>query len=237
MPPKGWRKNNETVTPTAAKAVDPVSIDELLFPKATVNRIAKSVLDEHSLSKDSLIALQRAATVFVNHLFFFARTAARDQGRKTVNSQEVIAALEKSEFASFIPIVRKELESYNKIQELKKKHKEHKDEDITINEAESANTTVQEEPKEGDEPAAKKTKDNAGHAVGRNTSGEDTDEEGADENPDTISQDEEDKDETEEAEERAVQPMEAIDLEEKELRGEDFDNDTVGNEDEAEEED
>lgn len=46
-----------------------ISIDDILFPRATVNRLAKAILADGGLiSKDSSIALQRSATVFVSHL-------------------------------------------------------------------------------------------------------------------------------------------------------------------------
>ena len=46
-----------------------ISIEDILFPKATVNKLARAILPEGGLiSKDSSTALQRSSTVFVSYL-------------------------------------------------------------------------------------------------------------------------------------------------------------------------
>lgn len=69
MPPKGWRKSADGSYPVPSKERDMISIDDILFPKATVNRLARAILQEGGIiSKDSSTAIQRSATVFVSYL-------------------------------------------------------------------------------------------------------------------------------------------------------------------------
>jgi len=69
MPPKGWRKSADGSYPVPSKERDMISIDDILFPKATVNRLGRAILPEGNIiSKDSSTALQRSATVFVSYL-------------------------------------------------------------------------------------------------------------------------------------------------------------------------
>jgi DNA polymerase epsilon subunit 3 len=69
MPPKGWRKNAEGAYPVTSKERDSISIEDILFPKATVNRLARAIIpDGGILSKDSSTVVQRSSTVFVNYL-------------------------------------------------------------------------------------------------------------------------------------------------------------------------
>lgn len=128
MPPKGWRKNAEGQYPQPAKDQDLVSIDDILFPRATVLKLAKAITTDDSdsnmiLAKDSLVSVQRAATVFVSHLLFHARGASREADRKTVNTQDILYALERAEFRGFVPEVKLRLMSYEHNVEVKKKQK------------------------------------------------------------------------------------------------------------------
>ena len=134
MPPKGWRKNTEGQYPQPNKDQDLVSIDEILFPRATVQKLAKNIMNASSdegasnmiLAKDSMTALQRSSTVFVSHLMFQARQISKDEGRKTINAQDIISALEKAEFSGFIPEVKQKLSVFESNIALKKKHKAEK---------------------------------------------------------------------------------------------------------------
>jgi len=134
MPPKGWRKNTEGQYPQPNKDQDLVSIDEILFPRATVQKLAKNIMNASSdegasnmiLAKDSMIALQRSSTVFVSHLMFQARQISKDEGRKTINAQDILSALEKAEFSGFIPEVKQKLSVFESNIALRKKHKSDK---------------------------------------------------------------------------------------------------------------
>lgn len=134
MPPKGWRRNTEGQYPQPNKDQDLVSIDEILFPRATVQKLAKNIMNASSdegastmiLAKDSMIALQRSSTVFVSHLMFQARQISKDEGRKTINAQDILGALEKAEFSGFIPEVKQKLSIFESNIALRKKHKAEK---------------------------------------------------------------------------------------------------------------
>lgn len=101
-----------------------ISIEDILFPKATVNKLARAILPEGGLiSKDSSTALQRSSTVFVSYLLVHARQHAKQFDRKTIGPQDIINALEKAEFSSFIPSVSEELDSFQARKDAQKKKK------------------------------------------------------------------------------------------------------------------
>ncbi|ANZ77977.1 BA75_05164T0 [Komagataella pastoris] len=110
-----------------------------MFPKATIGKLAKSVLqgDENEssmiLSKDGLTAVQRSAVVFVSYLYHHAREVSKDQNRKTVNVQDILKALENTEFNALIPTVQEELISFNQRKEAKKLRSD-KDKDQEVEE-------------------------------------------------------------------------------------------------------
>lgn len=124
MPPKGWRKNADGQYPQPNKETELVSIDDILFPRATIAKLAKTISADNMLAKDSVLAVQRSATVFVSHLMFYARQEAKEHDRKTVNAQDILNALEKTEFTGFVPEVKQRLASYEANVANKKKQKE-----------------------------------------------------------------------------------------------------------------
>lgn len=135
MPPKGWRKNTEGHYPHPNKDQDLVSIDEILFPRATVQKLAKNIISASSdnesgsnmiIAKDSMTALQRSSTVFVSYLMFQARKISKQEGRKTVNAQDILNALEKAEFSGFVPEVKQKLGIFENNVALRKKNKTEK---------------------------------------------------------------------------------------------------------------
>lgn len=182
MPPKGWRKNAEGKFPPNPKDLDVVSIDEILFPKSTISKLAKNITTSDNndsnliVSKESLVALQRSATVFVSHLMFHARQVAKDADRKNVSAQDILQGLERADLSGFIPEVKQKLASYEANVEVKRKHK-------ADQKAEAAS----------DDHATKKLKDNEKNLVVPievDNSGDDTDDE---------AKDDEDKDDIEDA--------------------------------------
>lgn len=156
MPPKGWRKNADGNYPQPNKDADYVSIDEILFPRSIIQKLAKDIINAEEsdsgqmlMAKDSLLALQRSATVFVSHMMFHAKSISKEQDRKTVNAQDIISALEKSEYSGFIPEVKHKLTLYDKEAEVRKKKKAEKSTDDNLNmESEQKRLkTDSEEPK------------------------------------------------------------------------------------------
>lgn len=69
MPPKGSKKNSDGKYQLSSAEKEIHSIDDVLFPKATLLRLARAILPEGNIiSKDSSLVIQRSATVFVNYL-------------------------------------------------------------------------------------------------------------------------------------------------------------------------
>lgn len=123
MPPKGWRKYPDGFKPTNAagtpvKDKDQFSLDDLLFPRSTVLKLAKETFATGSgtaaaaatqVPKDAQTALARSASMFVSYLALEANTIARDAGRKTVLPSDVFRALDNVQFGAFSPKVREDL--------------------------------------------------------------------------------------------------------------------------------
>lgn len=217
MPPKGWRKNTEGQVPSNGKNPDPVSIDDILFPKSITLRLAKSVVnnsdgDDSSsnmlLAKDSVLALQRSATVFVSHILFQAREFAKSQNRKTVSTHDIINALEKAEFKGFVPGIKQKLDIYEKLMQQKRK------ESNSLTKGTSGGTL---EINGGTEHAANAGADDVNHIGDGKPNGQDEVEQ------DDEDEDIEDEDETYEVAEpdneqdRIENPIELVNKEEKEL--------------------
>lgn len=185
MPPKGWRKNAEGQYPHGNKDTDLVSIEELLFPRSTVQRLARTVIktnDEKGLlmAKDSLLALQRSATVFVSYLLHYARESSKDQDRKNINAQDIITALEKTEFSGFVPEVKHKLSIYENIMNAKrntkvegkdakegqvKKEEDEEEEENGGQDDEADEADEDDENEELDTGYSKRVKDNKEHMI------------------------------------------------------------------------
>lgn len=151
MPPKGWRKNSEGQYPSPSRDTELFSIDDILFPRTTVQKIAKQFISDENdqnmmLAKESVQALQRSATVFVSHLLHHARQVSKENSRRTVAAQDIIIALERAEFGGIVPEVRQGLSQFEADVALKKKLK-----------AEGKLATT--------EPAPKKLKSDTGESV------------------------------------------------------------------------
>lgn len=163
MPPKGWKKNQEPSL--LHQEVDLVSIDDILFPRATISKSIRAILDaddnnKMTLSKDSLIAIQRAATVFVSHLLFHARQFAKHSNRKNVYASDILAGLEYAGFAGFTPRVKQLLATY--------------EEDVSATRMRKAAERVSGHSlRKKDEPVVKKAKVEGGAAGTQNTDADD----------------------------------------------------------------
>ena len=115
MPVKGSKKPQGDVNPNQSKEHDTISIDDILFPRSSIQKLAKNIIqndgDEQGssnmiMARESLTALQRSATVFVSYLMFNARLVSREQGKKTVGSQDIINSIERIDFSGFVPQVK-----------------------------------------------------------------------------------------------------------------------------------
>lgn len=125
MPPKGWRKNADGTYPLSTRAREIKLVDEILFPKATVVRLAKEAFPEGTaISKDSAQVLQRCATVYVNYIAEYARGIARLRDRTLLTADDVLEAFSKVGLDEFTEVMKKELAEYAKIKEAKKQAKQ-----------------------------------------------------------------------------------------------------------------
>lgn len=223
MPPKGWRKNADGNYPIPNREAEITSIDEILFPRSIVQRLAKDMLSDEennmSMAKDSLIALQRSATVFVSHIMFHAREISKRNDRKTVNAQDILTALENAEYPGFVPDVRQKTSMFEAALEVKKKAK-----------AASGQT-------ESSEPSTKKLKTD--EEVG-DLEEEESDLDVTNDNTEELKEDSQmDEDEPEVIEVLETNPIAAISKEEEELEGTIIEEDKtvdIEEEEEAEEE-
>lgn len=131
MPPKGWRKDAQGNYPVQSfvKEQEKLTIDDLLFPKSSILNLIKEVQMENNpnrklvVTKDASLALQRSATVFVNHLLVFAREIAKDQNRKSCNVDDILMALDQIGHPGLKNIVSSKMDEYQRIMSERKKLK------------------------------------------------------------------------------------------------------------------
>ncbi|OCB90233.1 histone-fold-containing protein [Sanghuangporus baumii] len=87
-------------------------IDYYELPKALVQRIAKSSIPESSkLQKETVTALQKGSTVFINYLAATAHDIATSRQHKTVSASDVLKALEVIQFGDMVEPLQHELQS------------------------------------------------------------------------------------------------------------------------------
>lgn len=88
-------------------------LQDLLLPRTLVQRLAKGVLPPNtSVSKDALLALTKAASVFVSHI---ASTADERTVKKTIAPQDVLGAINECEFDLFAQRVEQELTQWEEV--------------------------------------------------------------------------------------------------------------------------
>lgn len=216
MPPKGWRKNAESKIPQISKEVEAVSIDELLFPKSTIQKLTRNVTtpDNMILAKDSLVAIQRAATVFVSHILFNAQASAKSSDRKTISAQDVTAALERTDLSGFVPELKLKIAAHE--QELANRKQQKVERKVSTD-------------KEG--PATKKLRENGSNALDP-PDGDDEDEDEIEDDAETAEAENDDESmdeaENENGADASQNPIALLGKEEQELNG--SDNETIENE-------
>ncbi|KAL5513941.1 hypothetical protein ACEPAG_2702 [Sanghuangporus baumii] len=88
-------------------------IDYYELPKALVQRIAKSSIPESSkLQKETVTALQKGSTVFINYLAATAHDIATSRQHKTVSASDVLKALEIIQFGDMVEPLQHELQIF-----------------------------------------------------------------------------------------------------------------------------
>ncbi|RHZ46384.1 putative CBF/NF-Y family transcription factor [Aspergillus thermomutatus] len=114
-----------------------VSIEDYLLPRSLTLRLAKSVLPPNTaIQKDAVLAIQKAATVFVSYLASQVGAAGAGDGgdmltgsgsaneatlKRTIAPADVFAALSELEFDAFQPRLEKELEAFTEMKAGKRK--------------------------------------------------------------------------------------------------------------------
>ncbi|GIJ83971.1 hypothetical protein Asppvi_002803 [Aspergillus pseudoviridinutans] len=202
-----------------------VSIEDYLLPRSLTLRLAKAVLPPNTaIQKDAVLAIQKAATVFVSYLASHANEATL---KRTVTPADVFAALSELELEAFQPRLEKELEAFTELKAGKRKSRKSGAGDNA-----EAGAVQQGPPKEDDEESAvheaKRVK--RVEAVGSSSAQAGDEEEDEDdtqeeqehglENEEEIEEDEEDEDEDEDEEDEDETQEEDID------RVEDLDRDS-----------
>ena len=70
------------------------ALDQMvLFPKATVLRLAKKNHPKLQINKDAQEALQHSATLFMSYIYTLARISSVKNGRKTTTLEEIMENL------------------------------------------------------------------------------------------------------------------------------------------------
>ncbi|KKZ65643.1 hypothetical protein EMCG_08551 [[Emmonsia] crescens] len=110
---------------TTGSGTDPVetgvNVEDYLLPRTLTQRLAKAALPPNtSIQKDALLAISKAATVFVSYL---SSHANEETEKKTVTPQDVFAALSQIEFDAFLPRLERELAVYTEATAQKRRGK------------------------------------------------------------------------------------------------------------------
>ena len=142
------------------KEQENITIDDLLFPKNVIVALARdvqqktreaaaaaasanpgaSVPQEQKLliNKDAAMALQRSATIFVNHLLMFAREFSRENDKRTCTTEHVLQALEYIGFPGLRYAVQEKTNEWLVAQQLLKKQRGQEQTEVPADEGEAA---------------------------------------------------------------------------------------------------
>ncbi|CCU75461.1 H2A domain containing protein [Blumeria hordei DH14] len=119
MPP---RKNEVPMTSAADENVSTkeastaVNIEDLNLPKSIVTRLAKGVLPANTqIQSNAMLALTKSATIFISYIASQANENAATANRKTVTPNDVLAAIDDSEFSDWRPRLETELQKYTEM--------------------------------------------------------------------------------------------------------------------------
>lgn len=212
MPSRGWKKDQQESNLATVMSSQGVSIESLLFPKSTINKLIKHVLQSESpdanpmiMSKDSQVVIQRSCVLFINYIYHTAKQVANTSGRKVVKPEDIIAALKEVEFDGFEPVLWEELDKFKARKKLKKQEREAR-----------AVEAIETKPEDDANKRVKTTGEKS--AIEDVTIGGESDDNHDEEMPDEEEQGQEEDEESDE--EQPGQPGSQIQRELKELAGE-----------------
>ncbi|CAL1702825.1 unnamed protein product [Somion occarium] len=112
-------RGTSTAQPNAQAQQDANSegIDAYDLPRSLVTRIARSALpDNVKLQKETVLALLKGSTVFVNYIAATAHDVAASKQHKSVSASDVLKALELTQFGDMVDKLQEELKAYREIQ-------------------------------------------------------------------------------------------------------------------------
>ncbi|KAJ5561963.1 Histone-fold [Penicillium sp. DV-2018c] len=188
-----------------ARAEAGASVEDYLLPRSLTIRLAKSVLPPNTtIQKDAVLAMQKAATVFVSYLSSQANDGTL---KRTIAPSDVFNALSELEFGSFRSRLEKELEAYTEIKAGKRKAKKaDADADGSTQDAVDPATQDDKDVEMVDNPAKRVKRDGeGGSTVDAETGdgdgdGDETQEEEVEDGEDGEEEDDEEEDEESEDE-------------------------------------
>jgi len=120
------RKESTTSHASAKAQQDAVSegIDSFELPRSLVTRIARSACpDNVKLQKETVLALLKGSTVFVNYIAATAHDVAASKQHKSVSASDVLKALELTQFGDMVDQLQNELQIYRDLQKADKSKK------------------------------------------------------------------------------------------------------------------
>ncbi|KAK7679044.1 hypothetical protein QCA50_017988 [Cerrena zonata] len=112
-------RKESTTAPTAQAQQDANSegIDAYDLPRSLVTRIARSALpDNVKLQKETVLALLKGSTVFVNYIAATAHDVAASKQHKSISASDVLKALEATQFGDMVDKLQDELQVYRELQ-------------------------------------------------------------------------------------------------------------------------
>ncbi|KAJ5860378.1 uncharacterized protein N7529_007688 [Penicillium soppii] len=186
-----------------ARAEAGASIEDYLLPRSLTLRLAKSVLPpQTTVQKDALLAMQKAATVFVSYLSSQANDGTL---KRTIAPADVFNALSELELDSFRGRLEQELEAYTEIKAGKRKPKKADANGAAQDAAEGA-TQGDIDVEMTDNPAKRMKRDEEGE--GESAAGVPVEDDGDETQEEEAEEDEEEEEDEGEDEEQERAPRE-----------------------------
>ncbi|KAI0072352.1 histone-fold-containing protein [Panus rudis PR-1116 ss-1] len=120
MPRKDANQNHSSAE--AQQDANSEGIDAFDLPRSLVTRIARSALpDNVKLQKETILALTKGSTVFVNYIGASAHDIAASKQHKSIAASDILKALEVAQFGDMLPLLQTELQAYRDNQSRGKK--------------------------------------------------------------------------------------------------------------------
>ncbi|KAM0814608.1 hypothetical protein AB5N19_00398 [Seiridium cardinale] len=114
-------RTSESAAPSDRKDRDAVAIEDLNLPKSIITRLAKGVLPPNTqIQANAILAMTKAATVFINHLANAANERTMNSNKKTIMPPDVFEALDDIEYPEFKDLVQQEFKKFNEVQSSKR---------------------------------------------------------------------------------------------------------------------